>query len=56
VDDHDQTHAKFYRDLVNRGLGEGYAAVAALTSDEEIVATVLKWTPDLGPRIAEVKV
>jgi hypothetical protein len=42
VNDHDQTHAKFYRDLVNRGLGEGYAVVAAaLTSDDEIVATVL---------------
>lgn len=37
----DEPHAKFYRDLVARGLGEGYAVVAALTCDEGIVATAL---------------
>jgi CelD/BcsL family acetyltransferase involved in cellulose biosynthesis len=37
----DETHARFYRDLVIRGIGEGYAVVSALTCDEEIVATVL---------------
>ena len=37
----DETRAKFYRDLVVRGLREGYAVVSALTCDEEIVATVL---------------
>jgi CelD/BcsL family acetyltransferase involved in cellulose biosynthesis len=33
--------AKFYRDLVIRGIDEGYAVVSALTCDEAIVATVL---------------
>jgi CelD/BcsL family acetyltransferase involved in cellulose biosynthesis len=33
--------AKFYRDLVIRGVDEGYAVVSALTCDEAIVATVL---------------
>jgi CelD/BcsL family acetyltransferase involved in cellulose biosynthesis len=33
--------AKFYRDLVARGLGEGYAVVTALICDEAVVATVL---------------
>jgi CelD/BcsL family acetyltransferase involved in cellulose biosynthesis len=37
----DESHAKFYRDLVARGLGEGYVVVAALTCDEAIVATAL---------------
>jgi CelD/BcsL family acetyltransferase involved in cellulose biosynthesis len=37
----DTTHAKFYRDLVRRGLSEGYAVVSALTCDEGVVATVL---------------
>jgi CelD/BcsL family acetyltransferase involved in cellulose biosynthesis len=37
----DATHAKFYRDLVRRGLSEGYAVVSALTCDEGVVATVL---------------
>jgi hypothetical protein len=41
MDDHNQTQAKFYRDLVNEGFGEECAVVAALTPDEEIVATVL---------------
>jgi CelD/BcsL family acetyltransferase involved in cellulose biosynthesis len=33
--------AKFYRDLIIRGIDEGYAVVSALTCDEAIVATVL---------------
>ena len=33
--------AKFYRDLVGRGIAEGYAVVSALTCDEAVVATVL---------------
>jgi CelD/BcsL family acetyltransferase involved in cellulose biosynthesis len=37
----DAVRARFYRDLVSRGLGEGYAILSALTCDEEIVATVL---------------
>ncbi len=37
----DEIHAGFYRDLVTRGLEEGYAVVTALTCDEGIVATVL---------------
>jgi|SRR5579872_659873 len=37
----DSVHAKFYRDLVRRGLPEGYVVVAALTCDEGVVATVL---------------
>jgi CelD/BcsL family acetyltransferase involved in cellulose biosynthesis len=37
----DEVRGKFYRDLVIRGVGEGYAIVAALTCGEEIVATVL---------------
>jgi CelD/BcsL family acetyltransferase involved in cellulose biosynthesis len=37
----DAVHAKFYRDLVRRGLKEGYAVVSALTCDEGIIATVL---------------
>jgi CelD/BcsL family acetyltransferase involved in cellulose biosynthesis len=37
----DAVRAKFYRDLVIRGIGEGYAIVSALTCDEAIVATVL---------------
>jgi CelD/BcsL family acetyltransferase involved in cellulose biosynthesis len=37
----DATHSKFYRDLVRRGLPEGYAVVSALTCDEGVVATVL---------------
>ena len=37
----DETRAKFYRDLVRRGVREGYAVVSALTCDEGTVATVL---------------
>jgi CelD/BcsL family acetyltransferase involved in cellulose biosynthesis len=37
----DATHSKFYRDLVRRGLPEGYAVVSALTCNEGVVATVL---------------
>jgi CelD/BcsL family acetyltransferase involved in cellulose biosynthesis len=37
----DETHAKFYRDLVGRGIEESYAVVSALICDEGIVATVL---------------
>jgi CelD/BcsL family acetyltransferase involved in cellulose biosynthesis len=37
----DAVRAKFYRDLVRRGLGDGYAVISALTCDEETVATVL---------------
>jgi CelD/BcsL family acetyltransferase involved in cellulose biosynthesis len=37
----DETRAKFYRDLVIRGIEDGYVVVSALTCGEEIVATVL---------------
>lgn len=37
----DAAHSKFYRDLVRRGLREGYVVVSALTCDEGVVATVL---------------
>jgi CelD/BcsL family acetyltransferase involved in cellulose biosynthesis len=37
----DETRARFYRDLVTRGLGAGYVIVSALTCDEATVATVL---------------
>ena len=37
-DDH---HARFYRDIVRRGVSEGYAIVSALTCDEEVIATTL---------------
>jgi CelD/BcsL family acetyltransferase involved in cellulose biosynthesis len=37
----DETRAKFYRDLVIRGVEDGYVIVSALTCGEEIVATVL---------------
>jgi CelD/BcsL family acetyltransferase involved in cellulose biosynthesis len=37
----DETHAKFYRDLVTRGLEQGYVVVSALTCDEGIAATAL---------------
>jgi CelD/BcsL family acetyltransferase involved in cellulose biosynthesis len=37
----DEVHARFYRDLVRRGLVEGYAIVSALTCDETVVATML---------------
>jgi CelD/BcsL family acetyltransferase involved in cellulose biosynthesis len=37
-DDH---HARFYLDIVRRGVSEGYAIVSALTCDEEVIATTL---------------
>ena len=37
----DDCHAKFYRDIVRRGVSEGYAVVSALTCDDEVVATTL---------------
>ncbi|MGY3033295.1 CelD/BcsL family acetyltransferase involved in cellulose biosynthesis [Bradyrhizobium sp. USDA 4354] len=35
----DETHARFYREVVRRGLAEGYAMVSALVCDEGVVAT-----------------
>lgn len=37
----DEVHALFYRDLVRRGLPEGYVVVASLVCDEAVVAAVL---------------
>src|SRR3569832_2057351 len=37
----DKTHGGFYRDLVRRGLPDGYVVVSALTCDEAVVATML---------------
>jgi CelD/BcsL family acetyltransferase involved in cellulose biosynthesis len=37
----DETSAAFYRNLVGDGVGSGYAVVSALTSGEEVVATLL---------------
>ncbi|WP_298111136.1 GNAT family N-acetyltransferase [Bradyrhizobium sp.] len=37
----DDTHARFYRDLVRGGLTNGYVVVSALTCDEAVVATML---------------
>jgi CelD/BcsL family acetyltransferase involved in cellulose biosynthesis len=38
----DEPHyVKFYRDVVSRGVAEGYAVVSALISDEGIVATTM---------------
>jgi CelD/BcsL family acetyltransferase involved in cellulose biosynthesis len=37
----DEVRGKFYRDLVIRGVREGYVIVSALTCDEGIVATLL---------------
>jgi CelD/BcsL family acetyltransferase involved in cellulose biosynthesis len=37
----DNIHSRFYRDLVRRGLPEGYVVVSALTCDEAVVATML---------------
>lgn len=36
-----ETCSRFYRDLVRRGLADGFAIVSALTCGKEIVATVL---------------
>jgi CelD/BcsL family acetyltransferase involved in cellulose biosynthesis len=35
----DDSYAKFYRDVVRRGVADGYAVVSALVCDEGIVAT-----------------
>ena len=37
----DETHARFYRDLVRHGLADGYVVVSTLTCDEAVVATML---------------
>jgi CelD/BcsL family acetyltransferase involved in cellulose biosynthesis len=37
----DEARARFYRDLVTRGIGDGYVVVSALTCGEEVVATAL---------------
>lgn len=37
----DETCSRFYRDLVRRGLEDGFVIVSALTCGQEIVATVL---------------
>lgn len=34
-------YAKFYRDVVSRGVAEGYAVISALTCDDGIVATTM---------------
>ncbi|WP_164937488.1 GNAT family N-acetyltransferase [Bradyrhizobium guangxiense] len=35
----DETHARFYREVVRRGVAEGYAVVSALVCDEGVVGT-----------------
>ncbi|PWT86831.1 MAG: cellulose biosynthesis protein CelD [Proteobacteria bacterium] len=37
----DDSHAKFYRDVVRQGVAEGYAIVSALVCDDGIIATSL---------------
>ena len=37
----DETHARFYREVVRQGVAEGYAVVSALVCDEAVVATAL---------------
>jgi CelD/BcsL family acetyltransferase involved in cellulose biosynthesis len=37
----DARHARFYRDVVRRGVAEGYAVVSALICDDGIVATTM---------------
>ncbi|MGV7212424.1 GNAT family N-acetyltransferase [Bradyrhizobium sp. UFLA05-112] len=37
----DESHAKFYRDVIRQGVAEGYAIVSALVCDEGIIATSL---------------
>lgn len=37
----DVNYARFYRDVVSRGIEEGYAVVSALTCGDEIVATTM---------------
>lgn len=35
----DETHARFYREVVRQGLGDGYAVVSALVCDEGVIGT-----------------
>ncbi|MFK4510569.1 GNAT family N-acetyltransferase [Bradyrhizobium daqingense] len=35
----DETHARFYRDVVGNGIADGYAVVAALVCDEGVIGT-----------------
>jgi CelD/BcsL family acetyltransferase involved in cellulose biosynthesis len=35
----DETHARFYREVVRQGLDEGYAVVSALVCDEGVIGT-----------------
>ncbi|WP_375305819.1 GNAT family N-acetyltransferase [Bradyrhizobium sp. A11] len=35
----DETHARFYREVIHQGLDEGYAVVSALVCDEGIIGT-----------------
>lgn len=44
----DDSQGRFYRDLVRRGLDDGYAVVSSLSCDEGVVATVLgiRWGRD----------
>ncbi|WP_167406998.1 GNAT family N-acetyltransferase [Bradyrhizobium forestalis] len=37
----DETHARFYREVVRQGVAEGYAMVSALVCDAGIIATAL---------------
>ncbi|UWU91875.1 GNAT family N-acetyltransferase [Bradyrhizobium sp. CB1015] len=37
----DESHARFYREVVRRGVAEGHAMVSALVCDEGVVATAL---------------
>lgn len=37
----DASRGRFYRDLVGRGIADGFAVVSALTCDDAVVATVL---------------
>jgi CelD/BcsL family acetyltransferase involved in cellulose biosynthesis len=37
----DISHARFYRDVVRRGVAEGYAVVSALICDDGIIATTM---------------
>jgi CelD/BcsL family acetyltransferase involved in cellulose biosynthesis len=50
----DETCAAFYRSLVRDGVGSGYAVVSALTSCEEVVATLLGIRS--GPRYVMVRI
>ncbi|MCW1996344.1 CelD/BcsL family acetyltransferase involved in cellulose biosynthesis [Bradyrhizobium diazoefficiens] len=36
---HDDTHARFYRDVARQGVADGYAVISALVCDEGVVAT-----------------